>query len=283
MKPLGDRTKTWAQAHLVRGPLRRIFSPAYRAVLQAQATAAGIGARPDPLDTSTITAVIKTFERPRACGRLVASLKRLHPNLAIIVVDDGRDPRPIAGTTHISLPFDSGVGAGRQAGLDRVETPFVLNLDDDFLAWRGTNLAAALDALARYPQLDLVGGTVIDLPLLIIHDFRTATLFPTSAQPKLPLGTRLGPVEVLDKVPNFFLARTEAVRAVGWNPVLKRVDHADFFTRARGRIASGIIDTFRILHLRDPFDAAYRVFRDDAAANLAYLRTTYFGTGDPSP
>lgn len=280
MKPLGDRTKAWAQAHLVRGPLRRIAAPAYHALLQAEVAAAGIGARPSPLDTSAITAVIKTFERPHACARLVASLKRLHPALAIVVADDSRAPTPVPGTTHIALPFDSGVGAGRQAGLDRVETPFVLNLDDDFFAWRGTNLAAAFEALMRYPQLDLIGGKVIDLPLFITHDFRAATLFPTAARPKLPPGSRLGPVEILDKVPNFFLARTEAVRAVGWNPELKRLDHADFFTRARGRIASGMLDTFRILHLRDPFDAAYRLFRDDAAADLAYLRRTYFEPGD---
>lgn len=267
----------------MRGPLRSVAAPAYRALLNAEVAVAGLAARSDPLDTGAITAVIKTFERPNACARLVASLKRLHPALTIIVVDDSRDPRPIPGTTHVPLPFDSGVGAGRQAGLDRVETPFVLNLDDDFLAWRSTNLAAALDALEQCPELDLVGGKVIDLPLLITHDFRAATLFPTDAKPKLPLGSRLGPVEILDKVPNFFLARTEAVRAVGWNPVLKRVDHADFFTRARGRIASGMLDAFRILHLRDPFDAAYRVFRDDAAADLAYLRRTYYGTEGETP
>ena len=264
----------------MRGPLRKIAAPAYRAVLQAQVAAAELGTRPDPLDTSGITAVIKTFERPHACARLVTALKRLHPDLAIVVVDDSRKPRPIPGTTHVVLPFDSGVGAGRQAGLDRVETPFVLNLDDDFLAWRGTSLAAALDALTRHPLLDLVGGKVIDLLLFITHDFRAATLFPTNADPKLAPGTRLGSVEILDKVPNFFLARTEAVRAVGWNSRLKRLDHADFFTRARGRIASGMLDAFRILHLRDPFDAAYRVFRDDAAADLAYLRRTYFEAGD---
>jgi hypothetical protein len=61
---------------------------------------------------------------------------------------------------------------------------------------------------------------------------------------------------------------------------LKRIDHADFFTRARGRLTSGMLDAFRILHLRDPFDAPYRAFRDDAAADLAYLRRTYYEQGD---
>lgn len=276
MKPLSQRQKQWADAHLVRGRLRLLAGPAYRAVLGAQVAAASLlSRRPEPVDASAITAVIKTFERPRACARLVRSLQHLHPAMPILVVDDSREPRPIAGTRLITLPFDSGVGAGRQAGLEQVRTPFILNLDDDFLLYGGTNLGSALGALQQHPQLDLVGGRVIDLPLFITHDFRRASLFPTKAEPKIAPGTRFGAVEVLDKVPNFFLARTEAVRAVGWSPALKRLDHADFFTRAKGRVVSGLLDQFRVLHLRDPFDTAYRAFRDDLAADLAYLRATY--------
>jgi hypothetical protein len=273
LKPLSDRQKKWAEAHLVRGRLRTVARPAYRALLGAQVAAASfVSRRPEPVDTSGITAVIKTFGRPKACARLVRSLQRLYPAMPIVVVDDSREPRSISGTSLVRLPFDSGVGTGRQAGLERVETPFLLNLDDDFLLYRGTHLGLALDALSRHSQLDLVGGRVIDLPLFITHDFRRASLFTTNASSRLAPGTRLGAVEVLDKVPNFFLARTDAVRAVGWNPRLKRLDHADFFTRARGKIVSGLLDSFRVLHLRDPFETDYRAFRDDLAADLAYLR-----------
>ena len=275
MKPLSQSQKDWAEAHLVHGKLSRIARPAYRALLGTQVAAASMLSRPAGIDVSAVTAVIKTFERPESCARLVRSIQRLHPNMPIIVVDDSRRPRPIAGTQKVTLPFDSGVGAGRQAGLDAVRTEFVLNLDDDFLLYGRTNLGAAMEALSRHPQLDLVGGTVIDLPLFITHDFRRAALFSTKAQPKVAPGTRLGAVEVLDKVPNFFLARTEAVRSVGWSPRLKRLDHADFFTRARGRIVSGLLESFRVLHLRDPFDTAYRAFRDDLDDDLAYLREAY--------
>jgi hypothetical protein len=276
MKPLSPPLKRWAEQRLVRGRLRPIAEPVYRLVLAAEVAAAEAASRrPEAIDASAVTAVIKTFERPRACARLVRSVQRRYPAMPIIVVDDSRAPCQIPGTRLVRLPFDSGVGAGRQAGLDLVDTPFLLNLDDDFLLYRGTLLGAALDALLKHPELDLVGGRVIDLPLLITHDFRRAALFPTAARPKIVPGTRVGPVEVLDKVPNFFLARTEAVRAVGWNPALKRLDHADFFTRARGRIVSGLLDEFRVLHLRDPFNAPYRQFRDDTAADLAYLRSAY--------
>lgn len=276
MKPLSDRQKAWFEAYVVRGPLRPIASLAYRALISAQVAAATlVSRRPERIDAGRITAVIKTFERPASCARLVASLKRLYPSMRILVVDDSRSPRPLAGTETIALPFDSGVGAGRQAGLDRVETPFVLNLDDDFLLYGESRLGAALAALDQYPKLDLVGGRVIDLPLFISHDFRGAALFPTDAPSKIAPGTRFGPVEVLDKVPNFFLARTGSVRSVGWNPRLKRLDHADFFTRAKGRIVSGMLHDFRVLHVRDPFNAAYRAFRDDVAADIAYLQACW--------
>lgn len=276
MKPLSNRQKQWAETHLVRGRLRTVARPVYRALLGAQVAATSlVSRRPEPVETSGITAVIKTFERPKACARLVRSLQRLYPTMPIIVVDDSREPRPIPGTSLVSLPFDSGVGAGRQAGLERVRTPFLLNLDDDFLLYKGTHLEAALDALSRHGQLDLVGGRVIDLPLFITHDFRQASLFATNTSSKVAPGTFFGAVEVLDKVPNFFLARTESVRAIGWNPRLKRLDHADFFTRARGKIVSGLLDEFRVLHLRDPFEFAYRAFRDDLAPDLAILRAAY--------
>lgn len=35
MKPLSQRQKEWAEAHLVRGRLRAVARPAYRAVLAA--------------------------------------------------------------------------------------------------------------------------------------------------------------------------------------------------------------------------------------------------------
>jgi hypothetical protein len=276
MKPLSLRQKEWAERHLVRGRLRAVAQPAYRAVLRAQTAAATMLSRgPDAVDASVVTAVIKTFERPHCCLRLVRSLQRLFPAMPIVTVDDSREPRKIPGTMTVTLPFDSGVGAGRQAGLDAVRTPFMLNLDDDFLLYGRTNLSAALDALMRHPELDLVGGRVIDLPLFITHDFRNAFLLPTSAQSKIAPGARLGAVEVLDKVPNFFLARTDAVRSVGWDSRLKRLDHAEFFTRAKGRIVSGLLDDFRVLHLRDPFDTAYRVFRDDLGSDIAFLRQAY--------
>lgn len=278
MRALGERQKQFAYRYLVDGPLRPAVSAAWRAALFVETRLSSIlGGPPSSADHSDVTAIIKTFERPHRCAALIARIRRFHPKLQIIVVDDSREVGIYPGVEVVRLPFDSGVGAGRKAGLERVRTPFVLNLDDDFLFYRGTLLAEAVQILRRHDRIDLLGGQVVDLPLYITQDSRDAHLHFHSKKPKLALGTRIGPVEVVDKVTNFFVARTDAVRRVGWEPKLKRLDHADFFTRAKGRLVSGLWEPFRILHVRDPFDSAYLVHRQNLAPDYAVLDERYPG------
>lgn len=279
MKALRDGHKRFANRFLLSGPLRPAVRMAWSLAIFAETRFANIfGGGPSSAAHSGVTAVIKTFERPQRCAALIASIRRFHPALRIIVVDDSQKPANYPGVEVVRLPFDSGVGAGRKAGLERVKTPFVLNLDDDFLFYRQTLLTEAVEILREEEQLDLVGGQVVDLPLLITHDFRSARIHSHGQYPKVPLGTRIGPVEVMDKVSNFFLARTEAVRSVGWDADLKRLDHADFFTRAKGKLVSGYWEPFKVLHVRDPFNSAYLAYRHDYARDQAVLAERY----DPS-
>ena len=276
MKPLSDRRKAWARDYLVQGPLRLVAKPLFHAALALEERwFAATGAPVRPLSPGMVTAVIKTFQRPRRCAALITSIRRRYHDLPIIVVDDSRSPGDYPGCRHVRLPFDSGLSAGRNAGIAAVETEYFLNLDDDFLFCSKTRLGEALEILERHREIDLLAGVVIDLPLLITHDFRDAGLFPTSAEARIPPGTRIGPAVVMDKVPNFFLAKTNAVRSVGWDPALKMIEHADFFTRARGRIVSAQWDGWRILHHRDPFDRDYLEFRQNLASSSAHLQRKY--------
>jgi glycosyltransferase involved in cell wall biosynthesis len=281
VKPLSERQKHWANTHLLNGPLRPLAKSLFHAVLALEERwFAATGGPPRALEPAKVTAVIKTFERPRRGAALIASIRRHYPDLPIIVVDDSRRPGNYAGCRVIRLPFDSGLSAGRNAGLAAVETEYFLNLDDDFLFCSRTAVGEALSILEKHPEIDLLAGTVVDLPLFITHEFREASLFPTDSEPKIAPGTRIGPAIVLDKVPNFFLARTAAVQAVGWDPALKLIEHADFFTRARGKIVSAQWDGWRILHRRDPFDRDYLEFRENLASSRAHLARKY-GLGGP--
>lgn len=277
MKLLRRKHKVRIRQGLLRSPLRPLLAGLYRSVLGAELALHRLVARrtSDPGELADVTAVIKTFERPRRCQALIDSIRAQHPDLRIIVVDDSAQPGGFRGAETIALPFDSGVSAGRNAGLAAVETPFFLNLDDDFVFYRGTGLAAAARLLRDLPVVGIMGGAVTNLPLYRGNRSLGRRLYPTGAASLAAPGTRIGPLEVSDKVSNFFLARTEAVRSVGWDPRLKRLDHADFFSRAKGRVVSAHNPDLRVLHANDPFDADYLRFRYDLSSDGDYLTEKY--------
>ncbi|HEX9074677.1 MAG TPA: glycosyltransferase family 2 protein [Anaerolineae bacterium] len=222
-----------------------------------------------------LTAVVKTFERPQVLRRLLAGIQREYPSLQVIVVDDSRAPVRFDGVRTIVMPYDSGVSAGRNEGLKQVATKYVLVLDDDFVFYRHTALEPALALMERHPEIDIMGGQVVDLPFFETTDYRTAALWPTEAKPTLPPGSRIGGLPVYDKVANFFIGRTDRIRLVSWEPALKRLDHADFFTRAKGVLTTVFNPDLVCLHARTPFDDAYMQKRTDYVAETALLKFMY--------
>jgi hypothetical protein len=261
---------------LARPPLRYLAQPVFEGVVAAELALARSRGLPDPASTDRLTAVVKTFERPRQLARLIQSLQRSFPGMAIIVADDSRVPTTLPGIRTLALPYDSGVSAGRQGALDAVTTELTWVLDDDFIVHRGTNLALVLALISRHTELDLIGGAVIDLPFYTRRGSPVDALYPTAARPLTPLGTRFGAAVVCDKVPNFFVARTAKLRRVGWDARLKRVEHGDFFTRARGLLTTAFLPEFSCLHAQSPFDLAYMEKRDDHRGDEALLRARYF-------
>jgi glycosyltransferase involved in cell wall biosynthesis len=157
----------------VYSPLRWVAAPVYFLICQAEIV---LFKAIEPLflkqktsQPKNVTAVIKAFERPRRCRELIKSIKRQYPELPIIVVDDSRNQEYYEGVTNLKMNFDSGVSAGRSAGLDMVKTDYFINLDDDRLFCHRTNISRAIDIMEQYREIDLMGGSVLDLPLFIRH------------------------------------------------------------------------------------------------------------------
>jgi hypothetical protein len=166
------------------------------------------------------------------------------------------------------MPYDSGISAGRNEGLKRVTTPYVLVLDDDVVFHRHTRLQTALDLMDRYPEIDIMGGQLVDLPLFRARPVPEGAIFPTAATPLVPVGSLLGGLRVVDKVSNFFIARRDRLALVPWDPQLKRAEHADFFTRALGVLVTVFNPDLKCLHARTPFDAEYMKKRLEIDAPL---------------
>jgi glycosyltransferase involved in cell wall biosynthesis len=229
-----------------------------------------------------LTAVVKTFERPRSLKRLIDSIRRKYASLKIIVVDDSRKPRRHKGVEMVVLPYDSGVSAGRREGLRRVRTKYVLMLDDDYVFFRRTSLEQSLALMERHPKIDIIGGEVIDLPFYRAPDYAHRRLFPrayarayTSSSAIQPAERRIGGLPVYDMVPNFFVGRTERIRLIDWDPLLKRIDHADFFTRAKGTLTTVFNKQMKCLHARTLFDAGYMKKRQKYRWDAAVLHMRY--------
>ena len=197
--------------------------------------------------------------------------------MPLIVVDDSKVPVSfdLDNVELLTLPYDSGVSAGKNAGLERVQTPYVLMLDDDFIFFKHTRIQRALTALKQNPQIDILGGKVIDLPFYRCVDYRLAGLFVNTATSTYQPGSMIGGYEVFDKVANFYLARTERLRLVGWDPALKRIDHNDFFTRAKGVLTTVYNPDFKILHAQNRFDQEYMSHRTEYTFDLAVLHSKY--------
>jgi hypothetical protein len=274
-------TRLVQEAHALEGKARSIAAVLHRSLVAEELLVERLldALAPSTMDDEPLdgqmTALVKTFERPHILRRLVASIRRLYPALPIVVVDDSREPVSLAGVKTVTMPYDSGISAGRSEGLRHVTTPYVLVLDDDFVFYRRTRLGPALALMERHPEIDIMGGQVIDLPLLRVRPLPHGAVFPTAATPLVPIGSLLGGLRVVAKVPTFYVARRDRLALVGWNPRLKRLDHADFFTRALGVVTTVFNPELRCLHARTPFDTEYMRKRLDLVDSLHTLEQRY--------
>lgn len=275
LRKLPDCLRAWAVG-AARGDTRRpVLRAAHRAVVATELALAALWAsrnRVQPVDPGNVTLVIKTFERPQTLRRMLASIRKVYSG-PITIADDSEvpyasdDPK----TTVLSLPFDSGVGAGRNALIDAVSTEYLWMADDDMILLPDFDLLRVLDYLGRNPEVDLVGGRVVNLPQLQSVSYLSSDLFAYETPPIRPLGTMIDGLPVAYKVPNWYVARTEKVWDVRYDDRLKRVDHKDFFSSAYGRLLCVLDAKMVCLHAHSYFDPHYLSFRQDTAADLAYL------------
>ena len=129
------------------------------------------------MNAAHVTVAVCTRNRPDDLARCLASLRALDPAPRAIVVADqsddalaaiGRERSAAAGAEWFA-PARRGLGASRQAVLERVTTPVVAFTDDDCLvrpAWAG----AFGDAFERHPSAGAATGPMRPDPSLPLPD-----------------------------------------------------------------------------------------------------------------
>lgn len=238
--------------------------------------------------SALVTIATKTFLRYNRLRTLIASIRRFYPTVTVIIADDSDKPESISGPyiEHYLMPFGKGWFAGRNLAVSQVTTKYVLWVDDDFVFTARTRLERLVDVLEK-TTLDLVGGAVRE-----ISGFAATYRQMLSLEAGAPGGgncfrQKRGYHQELDGFPgcvvtdgviNFFLARTDKVREVGFDPRLKRVAHLEFFLDGLGSLRVGSCSDVVVDHaskVKLPWASK------DAGANT-YAQYRYPGSLDES-
>ncbi|XP_069509712.1 beta-1,4 N-acetylgalactosaminyltransferase 1 isoform X2 [Ambystoma mexicanum] len=207
--------------------------------------------------STLVTIATKTFIRYDKLRTLIDSIRKFYPTVMIIIADDSEKPEKVDGPyiEQYFMPFGKGWFAGRNLAISQVTTKYVLWVDDDFIFCPRTKVEKLVHILEK-TSLDLVGGAVRE-----ITGYSTTYRQQISVQAGDEHGDCLRirrgfhhRIEgfphcvVTDGVVNFFLARTEKVLQVGFDPRLSRVGHLEFFIDGLGRLHVGSCDDVIVDH-----------------------------------
>ncbi len=220
-----------------------------------------------------ITVVVKTFERSDALRRLVTSIRRFYPRVAVLVVDDSAqplEPVPAGITQYFHGPYNSlGAAGGRNLGLRHVETPYVLICDDDMVFVRRTDLGRMLHALES-TAFDIVSCVWLDY-----DPWKGICRGPNRFEGTLDiedevlvhrLGAIRGTVDglpVFDVVHQFFLASCERLGDDPWDAELNLSEHYELFLslKERGLLSTRLPDV--VVQHRQELPKGYHEIRVD--------------------
>ena len=178
-----------------------------------------------------VTCIIKTFERPHICQRLVNSIKAKYPQMKILVADDSKVPQEYKGATTFKMDFDSGLSAGRNLLVNNVETKYFVLLDDDWIFDKDTKIEEFVK-IHKTTNVDIIAGVIKGAQHFYGNLRREDHKLFMTGQPykQGSCFTRC------DYTHNFFLAETEVIKNYPWDDELKLSEHLDFFLRVKGNL-----------------------------------------------
>ncbi|XP_059182129.1 beta-1,4 N-acetylgalactosaminyltransferase 2-like [Centropristis striata] len=234
--------------------------------------------------SSHVTITTKTFLRYTQLKALLSSIRRFYSNIKVIIADDSFEPEHMTGE-HIEqyfMPPAQGWFAGRNLAVSQVTTKYFLWLDDDFVFTEKTKIEKLVEVMEAVPELDMVGGTVQG------NQFYFSILYEEGEEmeggclhrkSKKKFSSLPGypQCSLTSGVVNFFLARTDAVQKVGFDPKLQRVAHSEFFMDGLGSLLVATCNHVSIGHQRKQNQSKYNHFRHPARNDAEFkLRLHFF-------
>ena len=221
-----------------------------------------------------VTFIYKSFNRRKQAIRLYSCIKAYYPRARVIIADDSELPLVIQNIDKsdliIHLPFNSGLSKGLDAALEKVNTSFVMRMDDDELLTPQTRIHEQLSFLEKHPEVDLVGVQASYWkPEKMAERMRQ---FNMGKKLIIPAGKVIDGREVVYKAPNVYLVRTESLRRIGYDPKIRIMDHHEFFYRAAGQIVCVQDPHSFIMHCHNKFETKeYNDYRSDIINDYDYI------------
>ena len=250
-----------------------------------------------------VSILIKTLERPQQLINQLYSIQKYKFKGPIIIADDSRKPYkqeivklfPYLNITYLELPFDAGTAEGRNKMLEVTTTSLFVLCDDDFIFEPRTRIPLMRKILLEN-NLDILGGVFrqynlksrkqklkfnisnwlfkqfnILLPSTGIFEYHAGFDLESDAciMKKIPYQD---PFTLCDMTHNFFIARTEKVKAFGgWNPILKGGEHQNFFIRAKLN-GLKVATTRQCGVVHDRWSPAPKLFKELRVRGAAYQK-----------
>ncbi|XP_030643614.1 beta-1,4 N-acetylgalactosaminyltransferase 2-like [Chanos chanos] len=218
--------------------------------------------------SSQVTVTTKTFLRYKELNVLIDSIRKYYKDIKIIVADDSLNPESVNGSNieHYVMPPAQGWFAGRNLAISQVTTKYFLWVDDDFQFTSETRIESFVEIMEAVPELDIVGGAVGSNAFYFTLVYEEGDINEGGCLSRF-FGKRHQPLpgypdcSLVDGVVNFFLARTDSVRRVGFDPLLKRVAHSEFFMDGLGDLLIASCGSIKVGHQRKVTYGKYSQYR----------------------
>ncbi|XP_077867971.1 beta-1,4 N-acetylgalactosaminyltransferase 1-like [Saccoglossus kowalevskii] len=241
-----------------------------------------------------VTIVAKTFNRYDCVNKLISSINHFYPKMTILIADDSETKQKLNGTNvkHFLMPFKEGYSAGKNLLVSQVRTKYFVWVDDDFVFTNYTILERFVEKLeSPTAELDLVAGLISNMKGIAMEDIIKdgwSDVEYVKGQDGGCLFRRKLPVtkvkefpncKLKDMVINFFMAKTDAVRNVGFDLVFERIAHREFFIDALGYLRIAQCDDVIIQHRGEGKNKDYKHYRlmeNQMKARAAYAERILF-------
>lgn len=208
-----------------------------------------------------VTLLIKSFGRKECVDLLIRSIRKLYRLIKIVVVDDSNPPMNFDYDENIktyNIEFDSGLSAGRNYGVSKIETDYFILLDDDFEFTSNTNLVRWYHIFIK-SNLDILGGDVVEngARSRYIANLERVGDCLTFKDARYNV---YEDYSTCDLVLNFFIAKTNSIKLHKWDSELKLCEHTAFFVEHKGKLKVGHTNNISIIHkkVRAP---EYNIYR----------------------